>query len=1581
MESRLLSMAQAGDGAHCDGGEASGKLQLAAGTTFKLKLGRVVGKGSFAVVHKALLDGRIVAVKVLRPEFVSHRTVVRMLLREANLLSSVSHPHVVKCHTLCQVPSGPSGSTYALVLEYMEGGTLAHLISKQMTQPRALLYSDVEGLTWLLQIADALAFLHRQDPMVIHRDVKPANVLLGRDSEPLGGTPTGASPGGMGAVASSGIGVGVGGGGGGPTAVGPRGALVAKLCDLGLHQAVRAFTSRPMLRVSGAVARAVHSGVFHTPRVSDDGGLLLPPALLDAVAASSARGAPYGGPYGSLYGTAARGADSSGGAVSSGGARGIASGRLLQGDYAATAAAGGAASSRLAHSLSGPVGPSTGPAVHDAGPQSGGPSSASQAQAQAQAQAAAAAAVAAIAAAYGSAAAASGAAASRAASSMPAHATPSSSTSFKHVSASHLAATQRQHQQQQQQQQHSEPHQIATGREQHTSHAPLRLHSGDVGCPSQPQEALQPVSQALQLSGAFLRRSLREAASPRGPPLRPLQMAALQSRASGRLPAVPPTPTGGVTGDASVEASSPRPGSGGGGHGVAEDGASPGPSSACPSPRPSSPGGGSTLSSRPSGGAAAAGLTSGPEARQRPSGGAGGGGGSPAVLRNPQLALLARTAGVGSGSGSGSASGGQIPTAAVGSPLPPTPQSQISSTAPAPVTVRSLASPAASASAFTSPLAVLTGWLQRRTVAREVNRQSSSGGGGGRETRSYPASAAHSRTAPTAAAPSSSDLPLTAPRGPAITLTAAPMPRVTGLGAVVETDAEAAGGDVGLSLPGSPAGAGMGSGAGGGGGGGGRSGARPMAISSPLPPGRGLPSKIQIQRAYATEGGPPSDRFATTSLPSLPQHRLSWGSACNLPHPLASPLPPPKAEPLASASANRQRLAAASMAAAGSALAGAKTAPAFRISALGNARDGPSSAGSPPQGTPPAMTPAADRSVEGLGSRLRSKSFAVGPGAGDGARGGVDGGGGAGQQPAARPADVEAEAGAERAVAGGGGRTPPPLSPAVPSVIGPASTAGTELPGIEQVFPLSGQCGSSIYMSPEVAQEQPYNDKADVFSFGVMCYEVMCRTLISRTHAGRDGFAFTRHLVEGQRPSLPPDLDPRIAGLIEACWLGDPVERPTMAQVFSSLEYILYGAARPVMNDDCARGSSSVLSPQRYVMGTGSASGQQGPPTSVLSPVGRLVSPSVASSAAGGGAAATAIAANSECGGYPSGRSPPAPYVPRGTSLPGTGPILGAPQQQSQASCSGIESRSTSTSTQPPNPPARLLSIMTNTTASMNAMAVAAASTATASNTTAAVSRNVSGSGGSAVWVAAQLKQQQAQQAFNQLLRQRSGNVRPPPPSWGMSVSPPPPVHRPGHVPPVAQPVPSGGAAVPASTAPQRFGRSSQPSPYAMSRRTRAHHLMDGRASREPQLMDIAAELSEGGGTAEATAVANDDLSFSTCPGGATSTLLRHLVDMPEAEAAPASAPTANAAPTVAINARTGTGRFTGQETSARSGAAVSPSAQAQAPHRLQPHSLAGAVSHGEASGSPRSPERASRARAGSEERRRSEQPVCCVIS
>ncbi len=125
-----------------------------------------LGAGGMGEVYKARdsrLD-RIVAIKVLPPDFASDGVAVRRLQREARLIASLSHPHICPLFEV-----GHDSGTDFLVMEYLEGETLAERL-KRGKLPLALV------LRYGVQIAGAVAAAHTAG--IIHRDLKPGNVML-----------------------------------------------------------------------------------------------------------------------------------------------------------------------------------------------------------------------------------------------------------------------------------------------------------------------------------------------------------------------------------------------------------------------------------------------------------------------------------------------------------------------------------------------------------------------------------------------------------------------------------------------------------------------------------------------------------------------------------------------------------------------------------------------------------------------------------------------------------------------------------------------------------------------------------------------------------------------------------------------------------------------------------------------------------------------------------------------------------------------------------------------------------------------------------------------------------------------------------------------------------------------------------------------------------------------------------------------------------------------------------------------------------------------------------------------------------
>src|SRR5262245_59472473 len=128
-----------------------------------------LGAGGMGEVYKAR-DTRLkrdVALKILPESFASDSDRLARFQREAEVLASLNHPNIAAIHGLEE-----SGGTGALVMELVEGETLADRIS------RGPIPLD-EALPIARQIADALEAAHEQG--IIHRDLKPANIKIRSD--------------------------------------------------------------------------------------------------------------------------------------------------------------------------------------------------------------------------------------------------------------------------------------------------------------------------------------------------------------------------------------------------------------------------------------------------------------------------------------------------------------------------------------------------------------------------------------------------------------------------------------------------------------------------------------------------------------------------------------------------------------------------------------------------------------------------------------------------------------------------------------------------------------------------------------------------------------------------------------------------------------------------------------------------------------------------------------------------------------------------------------------------------------------------------------------------------------------------------------------------------------------------------------------------------------------------------------------------------------------------------------------------------------------------------------------------------
>jgi ABC-type amino acid transport substrate-binding protein/tRNA A-37 threonylcarbamoyl transferase component Bud32 len=137
----------------------------------RYQLGPLLGRGAMAEVYEALDTrlGRPVAVKLLAPELAHDPAVRRRFLIEARAAAKLNHPGIVTVHDHDQVLRDGESIAF-LVMELIEGQTLAQLLHEQGPQAPMVALSTVSA------ILAALAHAHSR--RVVHRDVKPANVML-----------------------------------------------------------------------------------------------------------------------------------------------------------------------------------------------------------------------------------------------------------------------------------------------------------------------------------------------------------------------------------------------------------------------------------------------------------------------------------------------------------------------------------------------------------------------------------------------------------------------------------------------------------------------------------------------------------------------------------------------------------------------------------------------------------------------------------------------------------------------------------------------------------------------------------------------------------------------------------------------------------------------------------------------------------------------------------------------------------------------------------------------------------------------------------------------------------------------------------------------------------------------------------------------------------------------------------------------------------------------------------------------------------------------------------------------------------
>lgn len=149
--------------------------RLLAGQESRFRILRCIGSGGMGDVHLAEDSKlrRLVAIKTIRSDLCKDEEIRKRIERECLLHAKIgAHPHIVTLFDRLE-----EGDRINLVMEYVEGDTLQHLLEQTANQGKRLAWKD--GIDVACQCLDALSRIHAQG--IVHRDIKPSNILITRD--------------------------------------------------------------------------------------------------------------------------------------------------------------------------------------------------------------------------------------------------------------------------------------------------------------------------------------------------------------------------------------------------------------------------------------------------------------------------------------------------------------------------------------------------------------------------------------------------------------------------------------------------------------------------------------------------------------------------------------------------------------------------------------------------------------------------------------------------------------------------------------------------------------------------------------------------------------------------------------------------------------------------------------------------------------------------------------------------------------------------------------------------------------------------------------------------------------------------------------------------------------------------------------------------------------------------------------------------------------------------------------------------------------------------------------------------------
>src|SRR5215469_2597064 len=167
------------------GEDRGGFRRLPPGTLLsagRYKIVKAIATGGMGAVYRAIdirFDDEPCAVKEMLDDFqkdVDRNQAVEWFKREAKLLLKLNHPYIPRVRD-----SFVENERHYLVMDFIEGRTLTELLAREGNVPGlegAHGVSEARARSWAQQVCNVLAYLHRQNPPIIFRDLKPSNIMV-----------------------------------------------------------------------------------------------------------------------------------------------------------------------------------------------------------------------------------------------------------------------------------------------------------------------------------------------------------------------------------------------------------------------------------------------------------------------------------------------------------------------------------------------------------------------------------------------------------------------------------------------------------------------------------------------------------------------------------------------------------------------------------------------------------------------------------------------------------------------------------------------------------------------------------------------------------------------------------------------------------------------------------------------------------------------------------------------------------------------------------------------------------------------------------------------------------------------------------------------------------------------------------------------------------------------------------------------------------------------------------------------------------------------------------------------------------